>query len=118
MGVSPAEISIVLVSDRKIRELNRRWRKKDRPTDVLAFAQREGKFADPHDPLLGDVVISVERAAAQAKERGHSLEKEIDLLLVHGLLHLLGFEHTRGKKRAREMAAKEKELLRGLEKSR
>lgn len=115
MGVSPAEISVVLVDDRRIQSLNRAWRKIDRPTDVLAFAQREGKFSDPRDPMLGDVVISVERAAAQAKERGHSLIKEIDLLLVHGLLHLLGFEHTRGKKRAQEMAAKEKQLMRGLE---
>ena len=115
LGVSPAELSLVLMDDRGIRGLNRAWRKKDRPTDVLSFPQREGKFANPHDPMLGDIVISVERAAAQAREHGHSFEREMDLLLVHGLLHLLGFEHIRGGKAAASMRAKEQELLGVLE---
>jgi probable rRNA maturation factor len=96
--------------------MNKRWRKLDRATDVLAFAQREGEFAEPGDPVLGDIVISVERAAAQARERGHTLEREMDVLLVHGLLHLLGHEHTRGGKEAQKMRAMEKELLAGLNK--
>ena len=116
MEVKPAELSILLVDDKKIRRLNRIWRKLDRPTDVLAFAQREGKFADPRDPMLGDIVISVERAKAQADEQGHSLAKEMDLLLIHGLLHLLGYEHTQGAKAAARMRTKEKELLEKLAK--
>ena len=111
LGVSPAELSILLVDDRQIHKLNRQWRNKDRPTDVLSFAQREGRAADPDDPVLGDIVISMERAQAQATERGHSQEKELDLLLVHGLLHLLGYEHEGGGKPAKRMRAKEKKLL-------
>ena len=110
------ELSILLVDDKKIRQLNRLWRKIDRPTDVLAFAQREGQFAEPGDPVLGDIVISVQRAAAQAKERGHSLTREMDVLLIHGLLHLLGYEHTRSPKQAQKMRAMEKKLLAGLNK--
>ena len=78
---------------------------------MLAFSQREGDFADPNDPLLGDIVISVERAQAQAKEHSHSLKQELDLLLIHGILHLLGYEHEFGGKQAAKMQAKEKELL-------
>lgn len=116
LGISPAELSILLVDDRQIRKLNRSWRKKNRPTDVLSFAQREGKGADPRDPLLGDIVISVERAKAQAKQAGHPLDQEMDLLLVHGLLHLLGYEHERGGKAAAQMRFREKKLLAGLKK--
>jgi probable rRNA maturation factor len=114
LGVSPAELSILLVDDRQIHKLNKKWRSKDRPTDVLAFAQREGQAAAPDDPVLGDIVISIERASAQAAERGHSREKELDLLLVHGLLHLLGYEHEGGGKRAQKMRAQEKKLLSAL----
>jgi probable rRNA maturation factor len=116
LGVSPAELSILLVDDPQIHQLNKKWRTKDRPTDVLSFAQREGKAADPDDPVLGDIVISVERAQAQADERGHSRSEELDLLLVHGLLHLLGYEHEGGGKRAQKMRAQEKKLLAVLNK--
>src|SRR5206468_6416365 len=89
-----AELSVVLVSDREMRALNRRWRRRDRPTDVLSFAQREGAGGAP-DGLLGDVVISVDAARRQAAERGETLGREADRLLIHGLLHLLrSEEHT------------------------
>ena len=110
-------MSILLVDNLQIQELNRRWRNKDRPTDVLAFAQREGEKADPSDPVLGDVVISVEQAKKQAQAQGHSLEKELDLLLIHGILHLLGYEHEHGGRQAKKMREKEKELLAKLEKA-
>lgn len=110
------ELSIIFVNDQQIRELNRIYRKKDRATDVLAFAQREGKFADPEDPILGDIVISVESAQRQAKERGRSLEQELDLLLIHGILHLLGYEHEFGGRQAQKMRAKEKELWNKIQK--
>lgn len=90
----PAEISIVLVDDPRIRVLNREYRGKDQATDVLAFSQLEGEdFArgEGEKPALGDVVISVETAARQAGERGLSLAEELDLLVAHGVLHLLGY---------------------------
>lgn len=105
-----AELSVALVSDRRMRVLNRDWRGKDRPTDVLAFAQREGPGGAPAG-LLGDVVISVDTARRQAAERGHSIGREVDRLLVHGLLHLLGYDHERSAPEARRMQRKERALL-------
>lgn len=87
-----AELSIMLCSDPQIHELNRRHRRKNKPTDVLAFAMQEGAPM-PGQKLLGDVVISLDTAARQARERGHSLWTEVTLLLAHGLLHLVGYDH-------------------------
>jgi rRNA maturation RNase YbeY len=109
-----AELSLLLVSDRVMHGLNRAWRRKDRPTDVLAFAQREGTSAPPAD-LLGDVVISVDTARRQAGDRGHSLATEGERLLVHGLLHLIGYDHERSAREARRMQRRERALLRVLE---
>ena len=109
-----AELSLVLVSDPVMHELNRTWRGKDRPTDVLAFAQGEGEDGAP-EGLLGDVVISVDTARRQAAEHGHSLTAEGERLLVHGLLHLLGYDHERSAPEARRMLRKERALLRALE---
>jgi len=89
-----AEISIVLASDDYIRGLNRKYRGVDSPTDVLAFSQLEGEpiRADAGPLALGDVVISVETAKRQAAERGHAMADELDLLAVHGVLHLFGYD--------------------------
>ncbi len=87
------EISLILVDDGQIRELNRTYRKLDRATDVLAFDLQDEMTGKEEDHVLGDVVISVERAAEQAREYGHSLEREIAFLAVHGILHLLGYDH-------------------------
>jgi len=108
-----AELSVVLVSDREMRTLNRRWRRRDRPTDVLSFAQREGAGGAP-DGLLGDVVISVDAARRQAAERGETLGREADRLLIHGLLHLLGYDHERSAAEARRMQRRERALARWL----
>jgi probable rRNA maturation factor len=92
----PAEISIVLTGDEEMRLLNRDYRGKDCPTDVLSFCQLEGEpFAPSADGVveLGDVVISVDTARRQALEHAHSLQDEIDLLTVHAVLHLLGYDH-------------------------
>jgi rRNA maturation RNase YbeY len=111
-----AELSVALCSDEYIRKLNAEWRAKDAPTDVLSFAQLEGEdeagflIMQGH-ALLGDVIISVETAAAQAKERGHSLRDELQTLLVHGLLHLVGYDHERGEADAAAMAAEEARVL-------
>lgn len=109
-GLDEAELSIVLCDDAFIHPLNRDWRGKDRPTDVLSFAQREGEEADEDDPVLGDVVISLETAARQAEERGHPLGHELRVLLVHGICHLLGYDHEVDDE-AEEMEALERDLL-------
>jgi rRNA maturation RNase YbeY len=113
LGLADAELSILLVSDREMRRLNRRYRGADRPTDVLAFAQREGAGGAP-DRLLGDVVISVDRARRQAAARRHPLGREGERLLVHGLLHLLGYDHERSSAEARRMRRRELVLARWL----
>jgi probable rRNA maturation factor len=110
LGLTESELSIVLCDDAFIHPLNRDYRGKDRPTDVLSFPQREGEESDPDDPVLGDIVLSVERAQAQADERGHSLETEIRILLVHGILHLLGYDHEDDAD-AEEMEAEERRIL-------
>ena len=129
--VEAAELSLTLVSDRRMRTLNQRYRKKDRTTDVLAFPlavpygpplckgrlggveSKEGDFQKP-PMLLGDVVISMETAKRQASELGHSLRDEVARLLVHGVLHLLGYDHERSERDALLMARKEKAVLRAI----
>ena len=113
LGLDGAELSVVLVADREMRTLNRRWRGRDRPTDVLSFAQREGRGGAP-DGLLGDVVISVDTARRQARQRGETLGREADRLLIHGLLHLLGYDHERSAAEARRMQRRERTLARWL----
>lgn len=107
------EVSILLTDDKQIAELNRTYREIEGPTDVLSFSQIEGEdeFADEaEESLLGDIVISVETAQRQAQERGHSLDDEMDTLLAHGLLHLLGYDHAEPDE-ADRMFALQNELL-------
>jgi len=94
VGREGSQLSIVVVNDRRIRELNRLYRGRDSSTDVLAFSQLEGDGAGIHTEVMGDVVISAETAARQCAEAGDSLEDELDLLAVHGILHLAGFDHV------------------------
>lgn len=95
-----SELSILLTDDGRIKLLNRTYRKKNRPTDVLSFAQREGEHGDRAGSLLGDLVVSVPTARRQAAARGADLTSELTMLLAHGLLHLLGWDHdTPGKDR-------------------
>ncbi len=93
LRLSRAELSVVLCDDPAIHALNRRHRRKDKPTDVLAFALGEGAPMPRAGRLLGDVVISLDTARRQAREHGHSLWAEVTLLLAHGLLHLVGYDH-------------------------
>jgi probable rRNA maturation factor len=108
LGREDAELSILLVGDRRIRALNRQWRGKDAATDVLSFP-----LSDPPGigTLLGDVVISLDTAARRAREEGHPVARELERYLAHGLLHLLGYDHERPGD-ARRMAAREAELAR------
>jgi probable rRNA maturation factor len=110
-----AEVSLSLVTDAQIRQLNRDYRGIDRPTDVLSFALKEDNPLDPmilgfQDNLLGDIIISVERAHCQAVEYGHSFERELLYLAIHGALHLLGYDHETEEERV-TMRAKEEEVL-------
>ena len=111
LGLPEAELSLLLVDDRQIRELNHRFLGRDKPTNVLAFSMREGEFSSLHPNLLGDLVISIETAKRQSKQSGLNEMEMLTLLLIHGTLHLLGYEHEGTKKEAREMAAKQKDLF-------
>ncbi len=98
LQIEEQELSIVLTDDEQIRKLNATFRGFDRPTDVLAFAMREGEGGQLAPGLLGDVVLSVQTARAQALRAGKTLLEEATMLLAHGLLHLLGYDHdTRAK---------------------
>ena len=112
VGEASAELGILFVGDQRMRSLNRQYRGKDRTTDVLAFAMREA----PHSSagLLGDVVIAVPTAVRQAKQGQRSLDEELTVLLVHGILHLCGYDHERGEKEARRMHRRERMILRSI----
>lgn len=90
-----AGATLAFVSDRAMRELNRRWRGKRGTTDVLSFPAGQEEFEKDEGESLGDVVISVEQAARQAAEHGLEFENEVEQLILHGLLHLCGFDHER-----------------------
>ena len=96
VGIAPraarGTVTLVVTSDRRIRGLNRTWRGQDKATDVLSFPAGDDPGPAPH---LGDIVISRETAARQARHEGHSLATELRVLALHGLLHLLGYDHER-----------------------
>ena len=102
-GAEDAEISVTLTDDAHIHALNRAYRNVDRPTDVLSFALTESKEPEiigaDGGAVLGDLVISLERAAAQAEEYGHGMLRELSFLTVHGMLHLLGYDHMEEEER-------------------
>ncbi|GGJ83338.1 endoribonuclease YbeY [Lentibacillus kapialis] len=113
---SEAEVSVTFVSNQEIKEINRNYRQQDRPTDVISFAMQE-KVTDEVEiigedlPLmLGDIVISVDKAEEQADEYEHSLERELSFLTVHGFLHLLGYDHMNKEDEA-EMFQKQEDIL-------
>lgn len=105
------EISIMLVNDAKIRRLNKEYRNRDQATDVLAFPQDADAKNDNGGPLLGDVVVSVETSRRQAKKHRLSAEEELVLLIIHGTLHLLGYDHERSGKDKREMQNKTRKIF-------
>jgi len=117
LGESLADVGVLFVGDARMRRLNREYRRKDRTTDVLAFAQRDAtapciRHARPR--LLGDVVISVPTAMAQAREGRRSVDEELVTLLIHGMLHLCGYDHERSETEARRMLRREKMVRRKL----
>lgn len=114
------EVDITIVDDEEIHRLNREYRDVDRPTDVLSFALDEGGEDEPElldapeEYLLGDIIISAETAQRQGEEFGHGLTREVVYLAVHGLLHLLGYDHMTEEDKV-VMRAKEEEALREIE---
>jgi probable rRNA maturation factor len=120
-GIAEGEVALTFVDDEEIHRLNREYRGIDRPTDVLSFAMQEmgdeelaiqyddedaGIFVEP----LGDIIISVPRAIAQSEEYGHSIERELGFLFVHGFLHLIGYDHGT-EEEEKEMFAKQEHIL-------
>lgn len=111
----PAEISVTFVDNAEIQTLNAQYRGKDMPTDVLSFPLGEdGKYDVDQDTgacLLGDIVISMEKAMEQAELYGHPLQREVAYLTVHSMLHLLGYDHEQGGLAAVKMREKEEAVL-------
>ena len=124
------EISLAVVGDGRMRKLNKMYRARNRVTDVLAFANKSVipylakafprlkkgeriEFIEPPDNIkrLGEVILCYPRAKKQARRLGHSLEKELTILLIHGILHLLGYEDEKGEKEAKEMKEMENKIL-------
>lgn len=111
MDCPEGELSILFVDDRRIQQLNREYRHKDSPTNVLAFPMREGDFAQVSPQLLGDVVISVDTAVTEAEKAGISTGDHMTWLLIHGILHLFGFDHEQSDQSAAEMETRTKQLM-------
>lgn len=118
-GASRATLSLLLVGDRFMRRLNRLYRRKDRTTDVLAFPITPTRPSPLRGGglgrgLLGDIVISLPQAERQAAQAGHTLEREMAVLVIHGVLHLLGYDHERSAREARRMSRRERAIARAL----
>jgi len=113
-GRTESELSILLVDDMRMSELNNTWRHKDGPTNVLAFSLTEGEDLVMAGNLLGDIVISIDTAAREAAKEKSSLHQCLDLLLVHGFLHLIGYEHEKSDAEAERMTKKERDMLQQL----
>lgn len=103
-------ISLLLTDNEEIRDINREYREKDAPTDVISFAYHEGEDIEDIYDTLGDIIISMEKVKEQADEYGHSFEREFYYVLTHGILHLLGYDHI-DEEDKNEMREKEEEIL-------
>ncbi len=113
MGPGKVSVTVIITDNAAIQTINRDFRKKDAPTDVISFAYRENPFpaVEMKYEELGDLYLSIEQARRQAKEYGVTLEDEVKRLLVHGLLHLVGYDHEVSEEEERRMRAKEEEIL-------
>ena len=110
----PCEISVTFTDNGKIRTLNRDYRGIDRATDVQSFPLFDEEYGDGEKIALGDIVISLEKADAQAKEYGHSFEREVAFLTVHSMLHLLGYDHETSPEDEKEMFFRQDEIMKLL----
>ncbi len=115
-GCPEAELSVLIVDDSQIRVINRDYLQRDKSTNVISFSMQEGDGAGVNPLMLGDVVISAETAARDAAEAQIAFESELHFLLLHGILHLLGYDHERGSEaQARQMEEREREIFQMLE---
>lgn len=114
LGCKESELSILLVDDKEIQRLNKQYRGIDSSTDVLSFSMGEGKGSEINRWLLGDIIISLETASKQASERGHDIIDEVLMLIVHGILHLLGYHHEDSDEYAKKMKDHEQKILRDI----
>ena len=113
-GLKDVELSILIVNNQRIQDLNKKYRGIDKPTDVLSFPMMGTEFnpPTPFSPLLlGDVVLSMEKIQSQAREQGHSADHELMMLLTHGILHLIGYDHERSPQEEQRMRKKEGVIL-------
>ncbi|MCP3873663.1 MAG: rRNA maturation RNase YbeY [Desulfobacteraceae bacterium] len=115
LGYDAHEISIVMTDNLQIQQLNKQYRGKDEPTNVLAFPMQEGQFSDISPGLLGDIVISCEQAQKEADKANIVLPERVSQLLIHGILHLIGFDHETTPSDAKKMEDKSLELLKIIE---
>ena len=114
LGYEGYELTVVLVGDREITRLNRQYFRRNRPTNVISFPLMDDSPISLRSRILGDVVISAETAQRDAGEAGEKAEEEILFLMIHGLLHLAGYDHEGSVAERRKMEAKEKEFFEGL----
>ena len=114
-GVSASNFSIVFIDDEKMHELNKTYRGIDRTTDVLSFAFEDNNKLCYNIRQLGEIFVSIPKMQAQASEYGHSETRELAFLVVHGLLHLLGYDHTKGEAEEKEMFEKQELVLNEFE---
>ena len=112
MGYPDSELSVAIVGDRSIRRINREYLGRDKATNVISFAMQEGEFAGVNPLVLGDVVISAATCAREADEGDMTFASRLHFLLLHGILHLAGYDHERsGESEARRMEKKEREIV-------
>jgi len=112
LGFKDSEVSLLLVDDDQIREINKYYLQRDRPTNVISFAMTEGAFGELHPEILGDIILSVETAARDAMACNIDFMDEVEFLLIHGLLHLLGYNHENVERReAEKMKTLERKLF-------
>ena len=111
LEIEDKEISILIVDDEGIQTINRDYLDRDRPTNVISFSMSEGEFGDVNPSILGDIIISTETAQRDAENHSIPFEDEIDFLLIHGTLHLLGYDHETTESDAEIMKDKERELF-------
>ena len=110
-----AELSILIVDDPQIAILNKKYLRRNGPTNVIAFPMRTDQFSNINPELLGDVVISIETAEKEGKNIGINMEERFTQLLVHGILHLLGYDHEKSEQEAEKMEKKSEEILKLIE---
>jgi probable rRNA maturation factor len=115
LGSPDGELSILLLDDPQIAVLNKNYLQREGPTNVIAFPMREGAFAEINPDLLGDIVISLETAEKEGLAAGMSMKDRLGELMVHGILHLFGYDHEMSETEARRMEAKSRELLEKIE---